>query len=146
MGIKSLTPRKHIEQYTVQQLRRIELSVVNTLMYIGEQCINEAKNNGAYTDQTGNLRSSIGYVVLHNGRVVSPMKFEQVKQGGKGLKNGKKFINELIGQYSKGFALIVVAGMDYAAYVEARGLNVLASSELKAADVTPKLMKKLGFK
>jgi hypothetical protein len=146
MAIKSLTPKKHIEQYTIQQLRRIELSIINTLSYIGEQCVNEARANGGYLDQTGNLRSSIGYVVLHNGRVVVPMRFEQVKQGGKGVKEGEQFINQLIGQYTKGFALIIVAGMDYAAHVEAGGLNVLASSELKASKITPQLLKKLGIK
>lgn len=146
MGIKAITPKKHIEKYTIEQIRRIEQSIINVFMYVGEICVNEARANGGYTDQTGNLRSSVGYVVLHNGRVVSSMNFEQVKQGSTGVKNGEKFIKQLIGQFDTGFALIVVVGMEYAAYVEARGLNVLASSELKAADIAPKMLKKLGFK
>lgn len=146
MALKQTTPSKEIAMHTIKQLRRLEASIINTLMYAGEQCVNEARNSGAYKDQTGNLRSSIGYVVLHNGRVVSPIKLSQVKQGGKGVKDGEKFINELIGQYSKGYVLLVVAGMEYAAYVEAKSLNVLASSELKAAELVPRLLKNLGIK
>lgn len=146
MGIKQKTPLSEITAYTVSELRKLHYKIITTLMYVGEQCVNEARRNGSYLDQTGNLRSSIGYVVLHNGVAVSPINFEQVKKGSKGTSKGEQFIKQLAAQYSKGYTLIVVAGMNYAAHVEARGLNVLASSELKAENITPKMLKKLGLK
>ena len=40
-------------------------------------------------------------------------------------------------------ALVVVAGMNYAAYVEAKGYNVILPAELKAKTDFPQAMKKL---
>ena len=42
--------------------------VTKYLIEVGERCIVEARNNGSYTNQTGNLRNSIGYVVMNRGR------------------------------------------------------------------------------
>lgn len=142
MGIKPKTPKRQIEQYTLEQIRKKEQEIIETLLYIGEKCVNDARTKGGYTDRTGNLRNSIGYVVIHDGNVVSPMSFK----GGKGAEEGQKFIDKLKAHYKKGFTLIVVAGMSYASYVEAKGLNVLASSELKAIDMTPRMLRKIGIK
>jgi hypothetical protein len=49
-------------------------------------------------------------------------------------------INELKEKYNKGFVLIVVAGMDYAVYVEALGRNVLSSSKLLAESMSKRLL------
>ncbi len=103
----------------------------------GNKCITEAKNNGSYTDQTGNLRNSIGYVVLYDGVVKSSVLANQ---------QGKKLLEELIPKYSKGLVLIVVAGMNYATYVEAKNYNVLTSAELLAEQEVPRMLRKLGFK
>lgn len=43
-------------------------------------------------------------------------------------------MEQLAAQYSKGLALIIVAGMSYATYVEAMGLNVLDSAKIKAEE------------
>lgn len=40
-------------------------------------------------------------------------------------------------------ALVIVAGMNYAAYVEAKGYNVILPAELKAKTDFPKAMQKL---
>lgn len=146
MGIKRQTPQRQIEQYTRAEIQKLEQRIAKTLMYIGEQCVNEARDSGAYINQTGNLRSSIGYVILHDGEVVVEPEFIQYKDGQNGVERGKDFIKELIARTGKGFSLIVVAGMEYAAYVEAKGLNVLSSSELKAIDMTPRMLRKIGFK
>ena len=70
--------------------------------------------------------------------------FNQVKQGTDGIKEGKELAKELAKQYTSGYALIVVAGMNYAEYVEAMdNKNVLASAELLARRELPKMMMKL---
>ena len=66
------------------------------------------------------------------------------KKGKDGQKEGEAFINKVISQYPSGFVLVVVAGMKYASYVEARNYNVLSSSELLAEKEVPKLLKALS--
>lgn len=114
--------------------------------YVGLECVREARMKRKYIDRTGNLRSSTGYCVLYNGSVVHQSGFEAVKPTAiEGVKEGKKLLNELMNSHSVGIVLIVVAGMDYACYVEAKGLNVLDTSEIKAKKLVKKTLKKLGF-
>jgi hypothetical protein len=44
------------------------------------------------------------------------------------------------------FSLIIVAGMNYAAYVEAKGYNVILPAELKAKSELPAEINKLVMK
>ncbi|GJH39891.1 hypothetical protein RCZ04_04410 [Capnocytophaga sp. HP1101] len=103
---------------------------INKFIEVGERCIREARDNGAYTDRTGNLRSSVGYVVLLNGSEKSKSRISTLNQN---------LIEEVKAQYPKDLVLIVVAGMNYAAYVEAKGFNVLSSAELMAKNILTKL-------
>lgn len=144
MPIIQKTPKSAIGEYLNKELERREKSIIRVLTYVGEACIVEARSNGDYIDQTGNLRSSIGYVILNNGAVVSQSRFENVKNGSLGKKEGSDFIHELIKKNSYGLVLIVVAGMNYAAHVETRR-NVITSSELIAEQLVPKMLKQLGF-
>jgi hypothetical protein len=139
---------------------------VETFCYVGERCITEARKAGEYNDITGNLRSSIGYVVLVNGHAyqygkpktyrgsqkVRNSKGRLVKsRGDNGVKEGQALLDRLADEYSaryaQGIVLIVVAGMKYAVYVEElHNLNVLASAELLADELVPRLLLQLGFK
>lgn len=103
-------------------------SIYRRLAYIGEQCVNEARMNGRYTDRTGNLRGSVGYCISDNGVILNQGGFLQVLKGTEGPKNGADFASEIASQ-TEGIALILVAGMRYAIYVEDRGFNVLISAE-----------------
>jgi hypothetical protein len=121
--------------------------IVNTLCYVGEQCIIEARDSGNYTDQTGNLRSSIGYAVVWDGKVVQRDCIDKVKQGDKGVSEGDDYLSKRIKKSRrKGIVLIVTAGMNYAEYVEAKGYNVLTSAELKAGPLIKSLLTRLGFR
>lgn len=121
--------------------------LVNTFCYVGEQCIIEAREAGNYTDQTGNLRSSIGYAVVMDGKVVQRDCIDKVKQGDKGVSEGDDYLSKRIKKArKKGIVLIVTAGMNYAEYVEAKGYNVLSSAELKAGPLIKSLLTRLGFK
>lgn len=111
---------------------RIDQAIIMRFSYIGEQFVINARNNATFTDVTGNLRSSIGYIVLKNGRQVAISGFDTVKEGSKGTKEGKAYIRRLKAQYPTGYVLIVVAGMEYAAAVEARGKDVLTASSIIA--------------
>ena len=47
-------------------------------------------------------------------------------------KEGKEFLQKLLAENNKGIVLIIVAGKNYAKFVEAKGYNVLASATLRA--------------
>ena len=120
--------------------------VADVLCNVGEQCIIEARNNGDYEDQTGNLRSSIGYAVLMNGQVIQSDCVDKIKNGDEGVSEGLAFLQKRIKKASKkGVCLIVTAGMNYADYVETEKV-VLSSAELKAPILVKQLLTSLGFK
>ena len=121
--------------------------IANVLCYVGEQCITEARNGGTYEDQTGNLRSSIGYAVLMNGQVIQSDSVDKIKNGDEGVSEGLQYLQERVRKASKkGVCLIVTAGMNYAEYVEAKGYVVLLYAELKAPVLVKQLLTSLGFK
>ena len=137
-----------IERILREKIEKYHQKVIRILRIVGEKCINEAREYGSYQDQTGNLRSSIGYIVLKDGKPIEKGGFAPTERGTKkgkdGQKEGETFINKVISQYPKGFVLVVVAGMKYASYVEARKNNVLSTDELLAEKEVPKLIKALS--
>lgn len=145
MPITQLTPMSEIERYTEEQIERLKISILRTFMYIGEACLNKARSTDSYKDQTGNLRSSLGYVIAVDGRVVYQSDFQTVKQGRDGSEKGAAFAKKLVRRFPHGVCLIVVAGMEYAAHVKNKGYDVLDSSELLADRIVPSMLKQLGF-
>ena len=95
------------------------------LSSVGERVVKYAREHGSYTDRTGNLRNSIGYVVVQFGKVVvssfTDTEPQIISRGyalsvAEGLPKGHKTF------------LVWVAGMEYAKYVEARGYDVIEGS------------------
>ena len=116
------------------------------LSYAGEQAVTFARQKGTYTDRTGNLRKSTGYVIMNNGRVVSG-KFQAGKSATKAQSYAVQIAGEVAVKHPKGWVLIVVAGMEYAAYVEAKGYDVLsgAGNTLRSniSEIKEKILSKL---
>lgn len=115
------------------------------LSYIGEECVRIARESGSYNDITGNLRSSIGYVVLYDGKPVVNGASKQYGgkkgNGEQGAAAAKALLTELQAKFPWGLVLIVCAGMKYAAYVEAvRHKDVLTSAELRAESLAKQLL------
>ena len=74
----------------------------------------------SWDNQTGNLRSSIGWAVGRKGRVVRKSRFGTVLEGSEGSAKGEALIERLASEYSQyDLALFIVAGEEYAVYVEA---------------------------
>jgi hypothetical protein len=105
-------------------------NVIHTMRYAGEHFIKTARTDGAYKDDTGNLRSSIFYILLHDGKVVSN---DMVTgRSGNAQKENQELLQELPSEYPDGIVLICGAGMKYAAAVE--GLHhkdVITGSTIK---------------
>lgn len=85
-----------------------------------------------WDDNTGNLRSSVGFVVCRKGRVIRQSDFGVVLNGAEGSQKGIDLAKKLAAEYAQyDFALIIVAGEEYAVYVEAvNNRVVLAGGQL----------------
>ena len=122
--------------------------LIDDLDRIGLECVNLAREKGDYTDRTGNLRSSIASAVIVDGKIVRSNVFQ-----GEGGAKAHQFIQELAQEYNEGIVLLIVAGMNYAAYVEfghayktkdgvreTRPYDVIASAEDRAEELVDKLL------
>lgn len=111
-------------------MAEVERQMVESLCRIGEEAITLAKQippERGFHDRTGNLRSSMGYVVCKDGKPIN-IAFNAILGGNEGAKTGQK-LAETLAQNKEGYVLIVVAGMKYAVYVEALGRDVLTTAE-----------------
>lgn len=130
-----------------------ERQIIAILEKVGIDCLSEARSVRSYKDRTGNLRSSTGFAVVFKGQVVNQSNFDAVSvppgtiqedvkdkngniskanvkiggDGSQGVQSGKELLESLCSQES-GTALIFVAGMNYAKYVEAKKFDVLESA------------------
>lgn len=133
--------------YVVKCNEIIKRLTIRALSELGEQCVTKIRDRAgdkSWYDQTGNLRSSVGYVIAHNKNIIQYSTFNQVNQGSEGVKTGKDLAKELAKRYSNNYVLIVVAGMNYAEFVEAMdNKDVLASTELWAREQVPLMLEKL---
>jgi hypothetical protein len=118
---------------------------VARLQELGEMCVTRAREIPAevgFTDQTGNLRSSIGYMVFVNGVAVHN-NYVQTLTGTEGMKNGKMLAEKIGSKFKNGVCLVVTAGMNYAIYLESKGRDVLTSAELLAKKELPRMVAEL---
>ena len=141
------TKLSEVHDTLMREAERVERLTIRALSKLGEQCVTKIRDRAgdkSWYDQTGNLRSSVGYVIAHNKNIIQYSTFNQVKQGSEGVKTGKDLAKELAKRYSNNYVLIVVAGMNYAEFVEARNnKDVLASTELWAREQVPLMLEKL---
>lgn len=155
MAIQSTFSMAKLEEY-LTRCNEIALDYTYQAMaYLAEECVNRVRDRSAeesWIDQTGNLRSSIGYIITQNGKVVTSGGFKPANapkgNGNEGKRTGEEYANLIASRYSsKPIALVVVAGMEYAVFVEARdNKDVLAKTELWARDEWQKREPKLKAK
>ena len=146
MAIKQNFTKDDVRKRFDAFLNEIEKKQIARLQRLGEMCLVEARTNKGYMMQTGALLSSTGYEVFVDG-VAIHSQFDaasgaESNAAETGIKTGQS-IAESIGKGTKGIALVVVAGMNYAAYVEAKGYNVLSSAEHLAERELPRMLEKL---
>lgn len=146
MAIKPNFTKDDVRKRFDAFLNEIEKKQIARLQRLGEMCLVEARTNKGYMMQTGALLSSTGYEVFVDG-VAIHSKFDaasgaESNAAETGIKSGQS-IAESIGKGTNGIALVVVAGMNYAAYVEAKGYNVLSSAEHLAERELPRMLEKL---
>lgn len=137
--------------------RQVEQYYIDRLIEAGEAAVQEAIKNGDYDNISGNLRSSIGYIIAYNGKIIKEGGFHKIQghganmqkvefttKGGKnvsfwakgkfgdgsnGSKVGLEFARSKIS--TSGYSFVLVSGMEYASYVSSKGYNVIDSGTLK---------------
>jgi alpha-L-fucosidase len=161
-----------------EKIKNLENLVEFQFSFIGLKTATNAKEVSTFQNQTGNLRSSIGFVLAKNGEIIEVGGFTRVSGNGEnmaivnfttkegkevsfhakgksgdgqsGVKVGREYAEELARSSGKGYVLIIVAGMNYAGYVEAKGYNVLTESgkylESEANKMIERILKKAGFR
>lgn len=134
-----------IKQFLTVEKPKLEKS----LIAIGLEFVKEARTKtkienpkpltyphekSGFYDLTANLRSSIGFVVENNSTQVKKDFTGEAEGTNKGLDSALK----ISAKYT-GLKLIVVAGMEYAVYVEAKGYDVITNSIPLASEVKRKI-------
>ena len=136
---------------------RMERAYLDRMAEAGERAVAAAVANGSYHNITGNLRSSIGYVIGYDGKVIREGGFHKVQgrgenmqhvmfttrsgkkvdfwakgkfgDGSEGSKRGREMAHRII-MGTSGYSYVLVVGMEYASYVSSRGYNVWDSAQL----------------
>ena len=117
-------------------------AVVEAMQKTCLEITSNAKQLNTYQDQTNNLRSSIGYVVYNNGVKIAE-DFSQSGAGTKGggatgIEKGKKVAEEAAKEFPNDIVGVVVAGENYALYVESKGYDVITGPCLEAYTILEK--------
>lgn len=143
MGLEAKFTRTDIRAMLDARRANIKRAILSRLQFVGEDFVKNAREKtreqGGFGDVTGNLRSSIGYIVMDHGKIVS-QGFQSFSGGSQGMAKAKQLTQRLSSQFPDGYALIVVAGMEYAASVEnlyhkdvITGSSLIAEAKLKQA-------------
>lgn len=135
---------KDIEDALRKKLADELNAMVYRLYEIGLSAVNTIRQNHAYKDQSGCLTSSVGCAVVVEGEIMQISDFEAIKPTGeKGSQEGRSYAQSLAPQFPQGITLIIVAGMNYAAYVERRGIGGMTGGELFAKQAVEDLLEEL---
>lgn len=141
MAIKDNTDwQAFADETTLRMIEEYNHKAVKYLAQLGERVVEYARDDMSnarhYTDRTGNLRNSIGYVIVQDGRIVDQSFVGNTAptagyDGDTTLahKIGQDYAIEVAQRLSKSKTYLVwVAGMEYASYVEAKGFDVITGS------------------
>lgn len=142
MKLEPLFTKKDIERFVLKKLGIIEEVLLDRIIAVAEQFVADARSVDTYTDRTGNLRGSIGYMITKDGREV----FGNFEGAEEGQSEAKRFAKRVSSQYKTGIILTVVAGMEYAASVEAKGYDVITASGQTADTAMIRSMNRLKQK
>lgn len=141
-GLTPMWSDKDVERWFSYYTDRAEKKIFLLLQRAGEEFVKIAREKGKYTDHTGNLRSSIGYAIVGNGKILSEnFQLSSGKGTDKitGKQTAKRLTAELIHLYNEGFVLIGVAGMKYAVIVESmENKDVISSAGIETEEYIKK--------
>jgi hypothetical protein len=121
MGIQSNFDMSALRRYAYEQKDKFVEAALEAYRLACIQMVDRAKQTNTYQDQTHKLRSSIGCVLYHNGvEVFNYFESTGGEKGGEGVQQGIAYARSIAEQQgNKTIVAVVVAGAEYALYVEA---------------------------
>lgn len=146
MGIKGKFNINSIFQDLEARLRPLIIEAVTEAFEMAcLEVVEQAKSLDTYQDQTNQLRSSIGYQIYNQGVLVTDY-FQPGGKGdgsgaGQGVARGKTVAAEAARQYPDDVVGVVVAGADYALYVESKGYDVISGPASQLTEITSKYLR-----
>lgn len=83
-------------------------------------------DKSTFNNITYNLRSSIGYLIIYNGEIIEDY-FPVVGGATEGAEVGRAWAREVsyVANEHEGIQMIIVAGMEYAVFVQSKGYDVI---------------------
>ena len=136
MGMKSNFSLEGIQAQHEIIVNNIVAMIEDALSLAATQLVTYAKELNTYTDRTNNLRSSIVFVLYKDGQKIGASFAKSgvgvEGDGAQGTEKGENYAVDVAGKYQEGYVLVLAAGMHYAAYVEAKGYDVLTGAGLEA--------------
>lgn len=133
-----------------QDVVKIEKAMLHRMKQAGEAFVTNARlavnidsgsfPKGDYTNQTKNLRNSIGYVIYKDGTPI----MEDLVGAGEGTSAARLALAQVSSK--SGYVLVGIAGMNYASYLESLGYNVITSQGMILIKDLHKGLKKLEKK
>ena len=134
MGIAPKFSAADVHKMVEAKMQGVTAQIEAKLIRVGNKFVADARQKADFTDRTGNLRSSIGFIVLKDGKQIAADFEKSVKGTDKvtGEVTGVGLANQIGNKFNKGYTLVVVAGMEYAAAVESKGRDVLTGSSIQA--------------
>ncbi len=153
MGIKGKFNINAIFQDLEARLRPLIIEAVTEAFEMAcLEVVEQAKSLDTYQDQTNLLRSSIGYQIYSNGELIKD-NFEAAGTGdgtgaNQGIQRGKEMAKQASLNHPDDIVGVIVAGADYALYVESKGYDVISGSASQLASLASKYLKLAaqGFK
>lgn len=124
--------QREINLFLNKVVRIIKLELDRLALEMISDARLKSKSQGGFEDQTGNLRNSMGYILMCDGEIIHE-EFSATAAGTdgiEGIEKGKNEANKIAAEAHQGWAIILVAGMEYASWVEAKGYSVLTGSTL----------------
>lgn len=110
--------------------KQLAQEVRGSMRIAGDLYLSVAVNKGSYQNRTGNLRSANAYAITDNGQIIEEKvantfsKIEAQNKAKEALKRAK----------APGQSLIMVNGMFYGSFVEAKGFDVSSMAYIRAVD------------
>lgn len=126
----------------------IEQAIADAFELAMLDCVKAAKSTNTYKDQTNHLRSSIGYQLYNRGQLVSE-NFSKAGTGtegdasASGMQKGREAAQEAAKLWPQDIIGVVVAGADYALYVESRGYDVITGSSQQLKTILQERMREV---
>lgn len=131
MAVKTFGFKEAADAARTRERNNVPLTeaVVRELTMIAEEACRMARDtyptrsSGGYDDHTRNLRGSIGYSIRIGGKEVARGGID-----GRGSADGETTAESALSKFGVEDVpaeIVIVAGMHYARYVEAKGLNVI---------------------